>query len=395
MANGVRATPFKWVDPSAIPKRQFLYGRHYIRRFMTTTFGAGGSGKTAQAVVEALSMVTGRILLGDAPDTPLRVWLVNCEDPLEELQRRVAAAAIHYNLDPAALEERLFLDSGRDQDFVVLHEDGRQTRIVEPVVSSLIEQIHERSIDALIVDPFVSTHTVGENDNGKIQQAASQWVRVADATNAAVELIHHVRKAQERGEITADDGRGAGSLKDKARSVRVINAMSKPEAESAGIAPEDRFDYFRIGGGTGKSNMSRQGGPGQWRKMVSVALGNGVGQLDRGDEVGVVTEWRWPEQSAMPDIDPEVEAAIMERLAGGEYRENSRSPDWAGMVVMEELGLDPRDKSARRRASRILNAWKDVKVKAVEKFDKTRHLREFIVPIGGPCVSASVTDAGD
>ena len=29
---GIRASPFSWVDPTKIPRRQWLYGRHYIRK---------------------------------------------------------------------------------------------------------------------------------------------------------------------------------------------------------------------------------------------------------------------------------------------------------------------------------------------------------------------------
>ena len=34
----VRASPCSCVDPKKIPRRQWLYGRHYIRKFITETF---------------------------------------------------------------------------------------------------------------------------------------------------------------------------------------------------------------------------------------------------------------------------------------------------------------------------------------------------------------------
>jgi hypothetical protein len=30
----IRATPFVWIDPAALPKREWLYGRHLIRPFL-------------------------------------------------------------------------------------------------------------------------------------------------------------------------------------------------------------------------------------------------------------------------------------------------------------------------------------------------------------------------
>ena len=41
-------------------------------------------------------MATGRALLGDAPVCPLRVWYWNGGDPMDELERRFAAASLHY-----------------------------------------------------------------------------------------------------------------------------------------------------------------------------------------------------------------------------------------------------------------------------------------------------------
>ena len=54
--------------------------------------------------------------------------------------------------------------------------------------------MEQRQIDVLIVDPFISAHEVDENDNSKIQQAAALFVRIAGETNAAVEIVHHVKK---------------------------------------------------------------------------------------------------------------------------------------------------------------------------------------------------------
>ena len=35
------ATPYRWPDPAKIPKRQFLFGRHYIRKTIGATIGGG------------------------------------------------------------------------------------------------------------------------------------------------------------------------------------------------------------------------------------------------------------------------------------------------------------------------------------------------------------------
>src|SRR5689334_14262923 len=76
----IRATPFKWTDPSKLPLRKWLYGRHLIRRFVSATVAPGGFGKSSLIMAEALAMVSGRALMGDQPAGALRVWQCNLED---------------------------------------------------------------------------------------------------------------------------------------------------------------------------------------------------------------------------------------------------------------------------------------------------------------------------
>jgi hypothetical protein len=58
----LKAVPFEWVDSAKLPRRQWLYGRHLIRKFMSCTLAPGGLGKSSMEIVEALAMATGRNL---------------------------------------------------------------------------------------------------------------------------------------------------------------------------------------------------------------------------------------------------------------------------------------------------------------------------------------------
>src|SRR6476659_572407 len=84
-------TPYTCTDPHTLPRRQFLYARHFIRGYLSVLVAPGGTGKTALTIAEAIDMTTGRSLLG-FPGPKLRVWYWNGEDPEDELQRRFAAA---------------------------------------------------------------------------------------------------------------------------------------------------------------------------------------------------------------------------------------------------------------------------------------------------------------
>ena len=133
------------------------------------------------------------------PRSRLRVWLWNLEDPQEETQRKVQAAAAHYGLTAEDIGNRLFVDSGRDQPLVIATDDpGRRHVIVRPVVDRLVAEIIDKQIDVLIIDPFVSCHEVPENDNTTQDMVVKEWGRVAELGNCAVHLVDHTRKMGSR-----------------------------------------------------------------------------------------------------------------------------------------------------------------------------------------------------
>ena len=107
-----QATPFKW---RKLPPREWLFGQHYIRKFVTATISPGGIGKSSNAIIEALAMATGRqamplrvVSLGKR--TKLKVWYVCGEDPRDEIERRFQAAMIHFGIEPEDVEGYLFID---------------------------------------------------------------------------------------------------------------------------------------------------------------------------------------------------------------------------------------------------------------------------------------------
>jgi hypothetical protein len=126
-------SPFIYRDPSTFPRRQFVYGRHYVRGFLSATAAATKVGKSSLALVEAVAMASGQNLLGIAPIRPMRVWCWNGEDPREELERRVLAICLRYNIDREEVERNLFLDSGRETEIIVATQTKTETVIATPV----------------------------------------------------------------------------------------------------------------------------------------------------------------------------------------------------------------------------------------------------------------------
>lgn len=368
----IHATRYVWKDAATIRRREWLYGGLLLRKFVTATISPGGVGKSSLVAAEALAMVSGKGLLGVEPVAPLNVWIWNLEDPLEETERKIQAAALHYELEPADMD-RLWVDSGRDQKLVIAGATRNGFMIYQPVVDSLVEEIIKHKIDVLIIDPFVSCHEVTENDNSAMDAVVKEWARVAQRGNCAVHLVHHTRKPMgAEGEVTTDSSRGASSQTDACRVVRVINRMSEKEATAAGVT--NRRLYFRTS--NDKDNLNPPVEKADRFKIQSVDLGN-ADQWGDGDSVGVVVKWELPGALAgVTAADFDKVAAV---IRGGKWRHSPQANDWVGKAVAEALDLDLDDKTDLAKIKRMLGAWYAAKtLVAVDRDDESRRSRKFV-----------------
>jgi hypothetical protein len=362
----IRATPFTWRVEAEIPRRMWLYGRHLLRRFVSVDVAAGGTGKSSVKIGEALAMSSGRDLYGvEIHDGPLNVWLYNLEDPAEESERRIHATAKWFHIKPEDVDGRLFVDSGRDQRCVIATETEYGARIAQPVYEQIKAQLLERSIDALIIDPFVSSHEVSENDNRAIDAVVKAWGRLADECNCSINLVHHVRKGNGQ-ESNADSARGAKALVDAARSVQVFNRMSPDEASLAGIAEDQRGFYFRVQ--NDKANLAPPD-KAAWYRMNNVSL-------DNGDQVGVACPWKWPE--LFEGISTRHLIAVQKAVEQGEWQADPRSKGkWVGVAIANVLDLDP--EKCRKRIGKIFAEWvENGAFEIVEKINDDRKSRKFV-----------------
>lgn len=339
----IHAKPYAFVEPSAIPRRDWLYGRHLIRKFVSVTVAPGGVGKSSLVIAEALAMVSGKPLLG-IETKPLRVWYWNLEDPYDELQRRVQAAIQHYGLTQEDIGGRLFVNSGRESPLRIAALDKQGTaRILRPIVDGFSAEMAAMAIDVASIDPFVSSHQIPENDNNGMDLVTKEWGCVADRANAAIGLIHHTRKMGGE-ETTADSARGGKAIVDAAREARVLNRMTKEDAAKAGI--DNHRLYFRTY--SDKANMAPPADHSDWFKLESVALGNG-------DEVGVVVPWSWPDP--FESITQQDVLRVQAAVAAREYRESVQSKDWVGYLIAEVTGLDPSEAAEKQKIKSIVREW--------------------------------------
>jgi hypothetical protein len=354
-------TVFEWEDPTKLPVRDWIYGRHLIRRHVSATIASGAVGKTSLKIVEALALATGRALLGQDVPRRSRVWLFNLEDDMIELRRRVSAAMIHYKIKPEDIGDRLHIDG--EKSLLITKTTRQGTVINTPVVDAVVEAIVALEIDVLIVDPFISSHDAPESDSGAMDLIMkSGWVRVARDGNCAVELCHHTTKADaSSGMATAMSGRGSGAVVFACRSVQVLNPMSFEEAKLAAL--ESPVGYFSAK--DDKQNLTLKTGGRDWYKMESVSLGNGgTGNLSclRSDSMGVVTRWQWPTRDSFVDeVTDDQLQAIKNWLKIGEHRKDVQANDWAGYAVGKVLDLgaskETMESHDRQRIKRMLDTW--------------------------------------
>lgn len=382
----IRASPYRWPNPATLPRRQWLLGHWLLRGEVTAIIAPGGTGKSTISTAFALSLASGRPLLGKSlPRGPQAAWIYNLEDAQDELERQVSAACAFHGIRAEHCDNRLWVDSGIVQPLRTATEDRDGFAIAEDVFAQLAATISKRGISVVIVDPFVSSHAVSEASNEAINAVTKRWKRLAHDTGCAVVLIHHTRKLGGR-DATAEDGRGAVALRDAARVVLPLNSMSQQEAEELGITdPALRRSLVRID--TGKANRAPPDAA-TWIKLESQCLDNGD-DGEPADFVGVATLWEKPD--VFDGLSPWHLYRVQQGLASGEWRDNSQAKNWVGHLVARVAGLSAEIDKGRIKA--ILRAWhKSGAIVVEQRADSHGDARPFVgvgnavdpSSIGGP-----------
>lgn len=378
--SALRATAYRWPDPTSLPRRQWLLGHWLLRGEVTAIIAPGGTGKSTIGNTIALCLASGQPLLGKPLHRgPQAVWIFNLEDGTDELERQLSAACAFHGIGPDDCGDRLHLDSGLVQPLCTASEDRDGFTLAEDVFAQLAATIRQRRIATVIVDPFVSSHAVRESSNEAIDAIAKRWKRLAQETGCAVVLVHHTRKLGGR-EVTAEDGRGAVALRDAARVVLPLNPMGDKEAAELGIAdPAVRRSLVRID--TGKANRAPPDAA-TWIKLESQSLDNGDG-LEPSDFVGVAALWEKPD--VFHGLTTWHLYTVQQRLAAGDWRESVQAKDWIGHLVASVAGLSAETDKGRIKA--IIRTWKRNGALAVEH--RAMNGRDVPFVIVGKAVDAS------
>jgi hypothetical protein len=371
--------PYEGRAFNLIPRRAWLHAGHYVRGQVVMTVAPGGYGKTSLILCNAIEMATGRGLIGPGPFGVLRVAYWNAEDDDTEIERRIAAACLHHQVNAADLRGQLFLGSklsgSRRIATVVRNND---IAFDTAMLGEIARLVTELKLDCVIFDPLIAFHRIPEADNTLMEEVIKHgFGDLATRCDICVELSQHTRKGAQgrQTDLNADDSRGAGAVVNAARSVRVLNRMNAEEAELPKIAPEDRRHYLRVQ--RDKTNLAPPG-KATWIRLVSVELPNST-VLDPGDNVQTVAGWDYPQPT--DGVTADDMRWMQETVRQGNYRVDPRSPDWVGRPLAERLGLDPEEPGGRKKINSVLRVWFANKVLAVEqRRGKDRHTVQYVVP---------------
>jgi hypothetical protein len=335
------------------PPRGWLLGNSFARKFMSSLFGDGGTGKTAVRYAQLVSLATGQPLTGEYVFQRCRVLIISLEDDRDELKRRICAVLLHHKIHASELSGWLFLSApgASAGKLMVLDKKGRTTR--GRLAATLEAAIIARKIDIVSIDPFVKSHSVEENSNSAIDDVVQVLIDLAAKYNVAIDVPHHVAKgSSEPG--NANRGRGASAMKDGGRLIYTLTPMSTEEAQTFGVSEEDRRLLIRLD--SAKVNITRPLGAAKWFRLIGVRLGNATKIYPNGDEVQTVEPWD------PPDIWADLNSHLLNKILtaidaglpdGSRYTDAPRADDRAAWKVI----IDHAPTKTEGQAREVIKTW--------------------------------------
>ena len=175
-----------------------------------------------------------------------------------------------------------------DGKLMTLDQHGRP--VSGALAAKLERTIAARKIDIVMLDPFIKSHGIAENDNNGIDGVAQILTDMSVKYDIAVDVPHHMAKGP-ADPGNANRGRGASSLKDALRLVRTATVMTTEEAKAFGLSEVERRRLIRID--DAKLNIAPMT-EAKWFRLVGVDIGNATERYPNGDNVQTVEPWKPP-----------------------------------------------------------------------------------------------------
>lgn len=343
-------------DPGDIEPRQWLLGLEFCREYISSIVSAGGVGKSALRLLQFVSMATKRPLCKQFVYRRSRVLLISLEDNTKELNRRIKALLLHYKIDRSELDGWLYCAAPKQLKLAAMQNRVRVHGMLE---ASLREAIQRIKPDLVSLDPFVKTHALEENSSGDMDYVCDMLAQMGTEFNIAIDAPHHVHKGTiEPG--NADAGRGSSGIRDAARLVSTLCAMTEQEADQFNVKKEERRFYVRLD--PAKTNIAAPPQRATWFHLIGVPINNKTQEYPNGDTVQVAVPWE-PE-TPFGNTKGSVLNEILDAIAAGiddgkrRYSNAPRASDRAVWPVVKEFC--PEKSEGQCRA--IIGAWLNSKL---------------------------------
>src|SRR5215470_671794 len=171
------ATPPCLVEPGLLPAQGILF--------------VGGEPKVGKSLLVAnlaLSLAAGSNRTGFPIPTARRVLICQFELPLPQFVSRLTVMRRSLG---AAADHHLLIDT-RAAGHLLSAPQGLQ---------HFLSAAQAASAEVIILDPLYSTHDQDENDTRAMAALCQALLRLRDASQAALIVVHHVRKSISRQEI--------------------------------------------------------------------------------------------------------------------------------------------------------------------------------------------------
>lgn len=236
---------------------------------VTLLAGKGGGAKSLLTLHAAISIAAGKPFLHwDALTRSSKVLMLNAEDDIDELRRRLLSTCKMLNIIPDVLAERIIVLQVPN---LVLFERGEDGLGRTKLHGTLTRLLREHEFGLLIADPLVETHAgLDENSNTDMMFVIKGLRDIARRCDIPALVVHYSRKGTGGDQ---DVARGGSSLVNACRIVKTLEPMSEAEGELLPpIERAERWRYIRVCGA--KANYAGRGED-RWLKLESIELPNG------------------------------------------------------------------------------------------------------------------------